>query len=231
MLGEKEDDITIKSLKAGATIDVSKGPDTIMVPFNGKKPKQSKKFNSETLDKSWVLPAAAAEDMSAVNDDEDIFDTKLASSTSNTIRGGKKLALMLMSDNGHKVGNKPNSVPSHENTGMITPSLPGGRAMNNTRSKKIPVPNKANKDVKNKKYTNDASTRSSVKHKEVHVEKNTHTGKNNVSIQAIGANTADSAGFFFPTLLGASSSQPTLQMPNIGISGINETRTSNNDFF
>ena len=228
MLGEIEDDITLENLKKGNTVDVTKGTDTVMTPFNGKKPpakgnKQSKKFNQETLDKSWVLPAAAGEDLDAAQTVEESLPLQGSTPVSSAPKGGKRLALMLMSDDGHKVGGKPTKgakASTIQSTALITPTLPGGKPMNRSKSQKVVG--------STKKSAAKGPAKSSVAHKEVHTEKNPHTGKTSISIQAAGPNVADSAGFFFPTLI-SGGNKAALTVPDVGISG--NMATSNSDFF
>ena len=134
---------------------------------------------------------------------------------------------MLMSEDGHKVGGRPNKGADDslglKNTGLITPTLPGGKPMSMSKSKSMgKVPSTKRAPVNTMK--------SSVKHKEVHIEKNPHTGKNSISIQAVGPTAADSAGFFFPTLI-AGGGQPALTMPDIGISGQSSASKGGDDFF
>ena len=216
MLGEAEDDITLAKLRAGATIDVTVGAssiDALLKPFNGKSPEKTgdkrKKhlsksasvnstigFNNQTLDKGWVLPAAANEDIDIDFNEGGRPDTNQSDSTkrgngnvstresdfrgasrsggmgdgmgtldggdsltlngngsvmtangnggslvSNTSRGGKKLALLLLSEEGYKVGAQSNQYVQSINmndsldgsSAVFVPSMPGGIS-NSTRS-------------------------------------------------------------------------------------------------
>jgi len=263
MLGEAKDNITVKTLRsgnlgnvtsgngAGSTTKVNVDAKVGLKAFNQSHKKKEKKsesgFNNTTLDKSWVLPAAAnegydpqsAEPITADGylglDTGSMSGSMVGSMTSTTSagpRGGKKLALLLLSDEGHKVGGPPTrgaeSPPrTHDNlshTAMIVPSLPGGAINKNPpKSKKL-------------KPAHIIGSTENVK--EVVKETNPHTGKPSIGTQpkrsgmSHSASAPEPAGFFFPTLLMGTNSSSSmtssanshhhqvLHMPNVGFSGL-----------
>lgn len=278
MLGEAENNITVEKLRSGnlggvgvgngkgSTTKVNVDTKVGLKAFN-QKPKKKKDdgFNNGTLDKAWVLPAAANEGIDPENTEPILTDgynsldtgslsgsmvgsmTGSMTSTGGGPRGGKKLALMLLSDEGHKVGGAPTrGASSPQNTreeaelgqsGMIVPSLPGG-AMNNN------PPAKSKAQAKKVKPAHSTT-------KEVVKETNPHTGKPSIGTQAKRSGLSHStsqpapAGFFFPTLLAGTTSGSSitskdsgaqhpavLQMPNVGFSGMGmQQDTSDRDSF
>ncbi len=261
---------------AGTTAKVDLNKKLGLKPFNKPTEKKAKakklteesegSFNNATIGSSWVLPAAVNDGLSSQEQDPITNDTismlgggvdgggsltgSLGSRTSTGApRGGKKLALMLLSEDGYKVGGasydggsrmsgKPDAL---ETSGMLVPSLPGGK-MNHS------------KPEKKKKAKAEAQASDVVK------EVNPHTGKPSIGTQAkrskltgssvgLGSSTPEAvappAGFFFPTLLGSGSqssitdktqatgsrSAPVLMMPNVGFSGMNALEDVSNGFY
>lgn len=231
MLGEREDDITLKSLRAGAA-SATEDPSKVKIelkPFNQKGKGSTKKMAQSAKSSSGVvLPAAAAAKArpgSAGANRDGLFNESGGGPESNANaagpRGGKKLALLLMSDKGKHVGGKALDA----NTDVVVPALPAAadikgtsRKLGKSQSSSSISRGTTGRSTKKKKAPADDNSiagqaqqsqrQIDPKHHDVSESKE-NTGKVSKGTFADSAAppTASGGGFFFPTLLAGPSTK------------------------
>jgi hypothetical protein len=272
MLGEREDDVTMRSLRAGAA-SATEDPSMVKVelkPFNqapsGKKGNNygGKNIGGSSNASGVVLPAAAAAQAKptlASSSAPTLFDAQdgmsgpesaVAAANAAGPRGGKKLAMLLMSDKGKHVGGKALNA----STDVIVPSLPaaasirGGARGNLSKSASMDssIGGKksgkgaagGNRNNKKREGHHDSLARAAQesqrkidpRHMDVSESKEA-TGKvsKGTMSDSAAAPAASGGGFFFPTLLAGASSTGGSEVPNVAPSGRGQSLGAGYDLF
>lgn len=243
MLGERKDDVTLKSLRAGAA-SATEDPSKVKIdlkPFNQnqkgktalKKTAQSAKPSSSGV----VLPAAAAAKArpgsAGANRDglfNDLGGPESNAGNASGPRGGKKLALLLLSDQGKHVGGKALDA----STDVVVPTLPAaasmkgtGRKLGKSQSTSSLSQGAAGKSGKKRKPIEESSISRLAKESQRQIDPKHHdvveskemSGKisKGTFADSAAAPTASGGGFFFPTLLAGAATKE--DMANLAPSG------------